>query len=136
MAMSGVSVADECVTALNDLRHKKSRYIIMHIVDQRSIAVKTIGQRNANFEEFIGAIDKSIPCYAAFDFEYNTPDGPRAKLILISWNPDSGAPRTKMLYSSSRDALAPLTQGFQGIQANDASGLDFEEIERKVKSNR
>ncbi|AAZ10549.1 cofilin/actin depolymerizing factor, putative [Trypanosoma equiperdum] len=136
MAMSGVSVADECVTALNDLRHKKSRYVIMHIVDQKSIAVKTIGERGANFDQFIEAIDKNVPCYAAFDFEYTTNDGPRDKLILISWNPDSGAPRTKMLYSSSRDALVPLTQGFQGIQANDASGLDFEEISRKVKSNR
>ncbi|KAG8341810.1 putative Cofilin tropomyosin type actin binding protein [Trypanosoma vivax] len=136
MAMSGVSVADECVNALNELRHKKSRYVIMHIVDQKSIAVKSVGPRSSNFEQFIAAIDMTAPCYAAFDFEYTTNDGPRDKLILISWNPDSGAPRTKMLYSSSRDALSALTQGFQPIQANDASELDFEEIVRKVKAHR
>ncbi|RNF20579.1 cofilin/actin depolymerizing factor [Trypanosoma conorhini] len=136
MAMSGVSVSDECVKALTDLRHKKSRYVILHIVDQKSIDVKTVGERDADFQKFVDAIDKSIPCYAACDFEYETNEGKRDKLILVSWNPDSGAPRTKMLYSSSRDALQAPTEGFQPIQANDVSGLDFEEIVRKVKSHR
>ncbi|KEG14915.1 cofilin/actin depolymerizing factor [Trypanosoma grayi] len=136
MAMSGVSVSDECVTALTDLRHKKSRYVILHIVDQKTIAVKEVGARNATFQQLVDAIDKSSPCYAAFDFEYETDEGNRDKLILISWNPDSGAPRTKMLYSSSRDALNAPTEGFQPIQANDLSELDYNDVVRKVKSHR
>ncbi|ORC90105.1 cofilin/actin depolymerizing factor [Trypanosoma theileri] len=136
MAMSGVSVSDECVTALTDLRHKKSRYVILHIVDQKSIAVQTVGARDATFDDFVSAIDKTTPCYAAYDFEYDTNEGKRDKLIIISWNPDSGAPRTKMLYSSSRDALNAPTEGFQPIQANDVSELDYEDIVRKVKAHR
>ncbi|KAH9598752.1 Actin-depolymerizing factor homology domain [Trypanosoma melophagium] len=136
MAMSGVSVADECVTALTDLRHKKNRFVILHIVDQKSIAIKTVGSREATFEDFLNAIDKTTPCYAAFDFEYDTNEGKRDKLILISWNPDTGAPRTKMLYSSSRDALNAQTEGFQAIQANELSELEYEDIVRKVKAHR
>ncbi|RNF09137.1 cofilin/actin depolymerizing factor [Trypanosoma rangeli] len=136
MAMSGVSVSDECVKALTELRRKKSRYVILHIVDQKTIDVKAVGERNADFQKFVDAIDKSAPCYAACDVEYETNEGKRDKLVLISWNPDSGAPRTKMLYSSSRDALQASTEGFQPIQANDVSELDFEDIVRKIKSHR
>lgn len=134
--MSGVSVSDESVNALTALRHKKSRYVILTIVDQKSIAVKEVGDRNATFQQFVDAIDKTTPCYAAYDFVYETADGKREKLVLVSWNPDSGAMRTKMLYSSSRDALCGPTEGFQPIQANDVSELDYEEIARKVKAHR
>ncbi|EAN88777.1 putative cofilin/actin depolymerizing factor [Trypanosoma cruzi] len=136
MAMSGVVVSDECIKALTDLRQKRCRYVMLHIIDQKNIAVKAVGERDATFQQFVDSIDKSSPCYAAYDFEYETNDGKRDKLILVSWNPDSGLPRTKMLYSSSRDALNAMTEGFQPIQANDVTELEFEDIVRKVKSHR
>jgi cofilin len=137
MAMSGVTVDDECVRIFDEFKKKKIyRYLFFTIENGSKIVVSDKGARDETFEAFAQKFQPSTPCYAAYDFEYQTPDGPREKLVLITWNPDSGKPRPKMLYSSSKDALVQLEGGLLPIQANDPEQLQYDFILSKVKANK
>ncbi|KAG5490506.1 hypothetical protein JKF63_00626 [Porcisia hertigi] len=137
MAMSGVTLKDEVRTAIDNLRLKKTRYVMMVIgEDGKQIEVMEIGKRNVTYADFKDRLSSSKPCYVAFDFEHEGADLGREKLILIQWIPDGSKPREKMLYSASRDALSSVSEGYLPIQANDVSALDVDEIVRKVKSHR
>ncbi|EPY36991.1 cofilin [Angomonas deanei] len=136
MAMSGVTLASNVVGALNDLRMKKSRYVILAIGDDgKQVEVKEVGARGSSFEDFQKKLDASNPCYGAVDFEYED-GGKRDKLVLVQWIPEGAKPRSKMLYSASRDALNSASEGYLAIQANDASDVTLEEIVRRIKSHR
>lgn len=137
MAMSGVTLADNVRGAFNDLRLKKSRYVVMNIGDDgKKIEVTEVGARDVSYADFTSKFTAETPCYAAFDFEYADAGANRDKLILIQWIPDTAKPRERMLYSTSRHALNAVSEGYLPIQANDASELDAEEIVRKVKQHR
>lgn len=137
MAMSGVTLADGVMAAMSDLRMKKSRYVLMAIGNEgKNIIVKEIGAREATYAECVGKFGADEPCYVGFDFQYKVDGVDRDKLILIQWIPDTAKPRNKMLYSSSRDALNSVSEGFLAVQANDPSELDAEEIIRRIKTHR
>ncbi|CAJ1030678.1 putative Cofilin/tropomyosin-type actin-binding protein [Leishmania utingensis] len=134
MAMSGVTLDEKVHTAINDLRMKKCRYVMMAIgTDGKQIEVTEIGDRSVTYNAFKDKFPADNPCYVAFDFEYADTGSNRDKLILIQWIPDTAKPREKMMYSASRDALSAVSEGYLPIQANDASELMAEEIIRKVK---
>lgn len=137
MAMSGVTLADDVRGAINDLRMKKSRYVVMNIgANGKQIEIAEIGERSVTYNAFKAKFAADKPCYAAFDFEYADAGANRDKLILIQWIPDTAKPREKMLYSASRDALSAVSEGYLPIQANDDSELDAADIVRKIKSHR
>lgn len=136
MAMSGVTLADNVVSAMNDVRMKRSRYAVLRIDETGKIAVVEEGTRDQTFTDFVGKYSTDEPCYAAFDYEYEDGGVTRDKVLLIQWIPDTAKARAKMVYSSSRDALNSVSEGFLPIQANDASELEKDEIIRKVKGSR
>ena len=137
MALSGVTVADSCIVSFSEFVKKKAtRYLIFTIENQTTIAVDKKGERTATFEEFVEHFQADTPAYGCFDFEYDTPDGPREKLILITWIPDTSKPRARMLYSSSKEALSSLEGSLLAIQANDRSQLSKEEVLTKIKQSR
>eukprot|EP00455_Lapot_gusevi_P014539 TRINITY_DN17272_c0_g1_i2.p1 TRINITY_DN17272_c0_g1~~TRINITY_DN17272_c0_g1_i2.p1 ORF type:complete len:140 (-),score=36.22 TRINITY_DN17272_c0_g1_i2:404-823(-) len=137
MAMSGVTVHDSCIATFEELKRKKAhRYIIFTIENTTTIVIQHKGERTATYDDFIGKFTNDSPAYGVFDFEYETPDGPREKLILISWIPDTSKPRARMLYSSSKVALDNLDSSLLSIQANDASQVAREEVLAKVKANK
>jgi cofilin len=37
------------------------------------------------YEEFIACLPKDACRYAVYDFQYDTPDGPRSKLLFYTW---------------------------------------------------
>lgn len=138
MAMSGVTLADNVVSAMNDVRMKRTRYAILKIgEDGKQIQVAEVGPRETTYEQFCAKISPTEPCYAAYDYEYVDANGTsKAKVLTIQWVPDVAKPRAKMLYSSSRDALTSVTEGFLSVQANDASELEPAELLRKIQSHR
>lgn len=137
MALSGVSVHDSCLTAFAELKQKKAhRYIVFTIENTTTITVVSKGARTEKYEDFVGKFEKDTPAYGIFDFEYETPDGPREKLVLISWIPDTSKPRARMLYSSSKVALDQMDSSLLAIQANDESQMSYDAVLAKVKANR
>jgi len=137
MALSGVTVADTTIVAFSEfVKNKKTRFLIFTIENQTTITVSQKGDRDATFEQFVEFFQADTPGYGAFDFEYDTPDGPREKLILVTWIPDTSKPRARMLYSSSKEALSSLEGSLLAIQANDRSQLNKEEVLQKIKQSR
>lgn len=137
MAMSGVTIDENVAKSLGELRLKKSRYVIMRIgANGRQITVVEVGPREATYEEFVQKIATEEPCYAGYDYEFTLNGMQHDKLLLVQWIPENAKPRSKMLYSSSSDALNGVKEGFLSVQANDVSELDPAEIIRKIKSHR
>jgi cofilin len=100
MAMSGVTVDDSVVVAFDDLKKRKTcRYLILHIENTTTIKIAHTGARSESYDDFSAKFTPETPAYGVFDFEYDTPDGPREKLILVAWIPDTSKPKFRMLYT-------------------------------------
>ena len=87
---------------------------MFYIKDEKSIAVETIGGRDASYDSFLTDLMKNgeSECrYGLYDMEYEhqcqgaTEVSKKQKLMLMSWCPDTAKIKKKMLYSSSFDAL-------------------------------
>lgn len=86
------------------------------------------GERSKTYEDFINDLPENEPRYGLVDLEFETTDGrPTSKLVLITWNPDNGKIKPKMLYSGSKEAIKTALNGV-GIHLNatDHAELDFE----------
>ena len=87
---------------------------MFYIKDEKSIAVETIGGRDASYDSFLTDLMKNgeSECrYGLYDMEYEhqcqgaTEVSKKQKLFLMAWCPDTAKIKKKMLYSSSFDAL-------------------------------
>ena len=87
---------------------------MFYIKDEKSIAVETIGGRDASYDSFLTDLMKAgeSECrYGLYDMEYEhqcqgaTEKSFKQKLFLMAWCPDTARIKKKMLYSSSFDAL-------------------------------
>merc|ERR1711872_374759 len=57
---SGVAVDDECKNVFEEIKkNKKHRYIVFYIKDEKSIAVETIGGRDASYDSFLTDLMKN-----------------------------------------------------------------------------
>ncbi|XP_055334609.1 cofilin/actin-depolymerizing factor homolog [Paramacrobiotus metropolitanus] len=142
---SGVTIADECKQQFESIkRDKKARYIVYMIKDEKQIVVEKVGERNANYQDFLKDLLAAGPddCrYGVFDYEYEhkvqgaATESHKQKLILLSWCPDTAKVKKKMLYSSSFDALKKALVGVaKYIQATDESEASKEAVEEKLRS--
>ncbi|XP_063630621.1 LOW QUALITY PROTEIN: cofilin/actin-depolymerizing factor homolog [Cydia splendana] len=140
---SGVTVSDACKTTYEEIKKdKKHRYVVFYIRDEKQIDVETIGERNAEYEQFLEHLQQggTGECrYGLFDFEYThqcqgtSEASKKQKLFLMSWCPDTAKVKKKMLYSSSFDALKKSLVGVQKyIQATDLSEASQEAVEEKL----
>lgn len=96
---SGVTVSDVCKTTYEEIKKdKKHRYVIFYIRDEKQIDVEVIGDRNAEYDQFLEDIQKggAGECrYGLFDFEYmhqcqgTSESSKKQKLFLMSWCPDT-----------------------------------------------
>lgn len=135
MSLSGVRVSDTAVTAFNNLKTKKTgRYVTFGIANDTEITVQNVGERSESYEDFVSKLDNATPLYAIFDFEWETPDGPRDKILFITWIPENCKVKAKMLYASSKAALgSALGGGFVEIAGSDASDIDRSSVMLKLK---
>jgi cofilin len=138
MALTGIKVADECVTAFNEMKQKKqSRFVIFKIVNNEAVKVAHVSERTATYDDFVAYLnqDKDDPFYAVFDFEMEAEGVTRGKLLLLSWIPDTAKVRSKMVYASTKESLkAKIDGGLMDIQANDFSSICYDAVAAKVKS--
>merc|ERR1712126_461068 len=142
---SGVAVDDECKNVFEEIKkNKKHRYIVFYIKDEKSIAVETIGGRDASYDSFLTDLMKNgeSECrYGLYDMEYEhqcqgaTEVSKKQKLFLMAWCPDTAKIKKKMLYSSSFDALKKSLVGVHKyVQATDSSEASEEQIMEKLRS--
>jgi len=142
---SGVAVSDECKSKFEDVKKgKKFRYVVYYIMDEKTIQVESLGERDAKYDDFLNDLQKAgdAECrYGLYDFEYEhqcqgtTESSKKQKLFLMSWCPDSAKIKKKMLYSSSFDALKKSLVGVHKyIQATDSSEASQESVEKQLRS--
>merc|ERR1719436_460652 len=140
---SGICPTDDCITAYSDIRNaRKNAYVLYKITaaDEgttgQEIVVEKLGDVTSTFDDFVKDLPHDQPRYAVVDFKYKPDDGrpETSKLLFVYWCPDSCNIRTKMVYSSSKDALKMRLKGLheKEVQANDYSGLDALEIQRSA----
>lgn len=138
-------VADQCKIVFEEIKKdKKNRYVIFNIRDEKQIDVEVIGDRNAEYDQFLEDLQRggTGECrYGLFDFEYmhqhqgTTESSKKQKLFLLLWCPDTAKIKMKMLYASSFDALKKSLVGVQKyIQASDLSEASKESVEEKLRA--
>ena len=90
--------------------------------------IETSGDRTKNYEDFCKDLPENDCRYGLIDLEFSTDDGrPTSKLVFITWNPDTGSIRDKMLYSGSKEAIKSALNGVGiHINATDRAELDLE----------
>ncbi|KAJ1914792.1 cofilin [Mycoemilia scoparia] len=94
----------------------------------KKIVVRHIS-KNIDYEEFIKMLPKDECCWAIYDFAYETPDGPRSKLVFVSWTPDTAKIKSKMMSASSKQALKSKFDGIHTeIQATDYDEISYETV--------
>ena len=108
----------------------KLRYFVYKISDDKKfIEIESSGARDKTYDDLVEELSPDACRYALVDLEFSTDDGrPTSKIVFITWNPDTAPVRSKMLYSSSKEALKRVLVGVDThINATDAAELDYEE---------
>lgn len=147
MSQSGASVAQECVTAYNELKlNKKYKFIIFKLSDDDKEIVIEESSNEKDWEVFreklINATSKSKsgsvgkgPRYAVYDFEYSlsSGEGVRNKITFLAWSPDDAPIKAKMVYASSKEALKRALTGIAiELQANDTDDIEYDTVLKTV----
>jgi len=127
---TGVVVSEDIGPLYNDFKiKKKQRFYTYLIEDKKLIKIDKIGQRDATYQDFCDALPENEPRYGLIELEFTTKDGrPTSKLVFVSWNPDSGSIRNKMIYSASKESIKSALSGVGiHINATDRAELDLED---------
>ncbi|CUM48725.1 unnamed protein product [Debaryomyces fabryi] len=122
-----VAVADESLTAFNDLKlGKKYKFIIFALNDQKTEIVVEETSTNTDYDAFLEKLPENECKYAIYDFEYEIGggEGKRSKIVFFTWSPDTAPIKSKMIYASSKDALRRALNGV----SSDVQGTDFSEV--------
>jgi len=135
---SGVAVNDNVVTKYNELKlGHLFRYIIFKLNDSNTeIVVDKTAPPTATWEDFVKDLPKEDCRYAAYDFDFEVEGGgKREKILFVLWSSDNAKTKSKMLYTSSKDAIKKkLNLMGSDIQATDAAEIDYNTVLDKVKS--
>jgi hypothetical protein len=140
---SRATVAQDCITAYNDLKlAKKFKFIIYKLSDDyKEIVVEHTSTEN-DWEDFrsklINAkaknragVEGKGPRYAVYDFQYDlaSGDGTRNKITFLAWSPDDAGVQPKMIYASSKEALKRSLTGIAvELQANDPDDIEYDSV--------
>jgi cofilin len=129
---TGVVVDDEVASSFNSFKLQaagfKLRYYVYKIENKKTIVIESSGERSKTYEDFCSCLPENECRYGLIDLEFESDDGrPTSKLVFITWNPDIGKIRDKMLYSGSKEAIKAALSGVGiHINATDQAELDFE----------
>ena len=106
-----VQVADESLTAFNDLKlGKKYKFVIYTLNDAKTEIVVDETSTDSDYDAFLEKLPENECKYAVYDFEYEIGGGE--------------GKRSKMVYASSKDSLRKALNGV----AADVQGTDFSEV--------
>ncbi|KAJ5129423.1 uncharacterized protein N7515_005462 [Penicillium bovifimosum] len=141
---SGISVADECIHAFNELRYGKSakpKFIIFKISDDNKRVIVDESSTEVGFEAFrqrlAAAVDKEgnpVPRYAIYDMEYDLgSEGRRTKTVFVHWGPCEAPIKLCMLYASSAMCFKSTLNSIQAsIHADSLEELTWEVVLKEV----
>ena len=137
--MSGITLTDEQIDVYNELKlHKKFKGIVYVLNENRDAfdITKTFDPSD-KLEDIAEFLPKDNCAFLVLDFEYKTDENPprdTAKIILISWVPDSAPIKRKVPHSSSTEELKCVLTGIHKlIQASSASDITYEYIKGELK---
>ena len=84
---SGVAIQDAVLKIYEDFKLKKChRFVIFKLTDDfTSIGVDVSAGPEGTYDEFLKHLPADGCRYAVYDFEFETPDGPRNKLLFYTW---------------------------------------------------
>ena len=122
MAMTGVSCNSECVSEFEALKTKQAHGGLEFKIEGQAIVLGQKYAKGTSWSDFIAAIPKDEARYFVFDFTFEDEGVNKSKILFITWNPDAGKVKTKMLYAGSKDALKKKIEG--GLIEVQANGLD------------
>jgi cofilin len=131
---TGITCDDDIIASFEQFKlqqgdYKGKSFIIYKINDKKTkIIVEKTGEVGEGYDEFVESLPENEPRYGAIDIKFETDDGREtSKLVMITWIPDTGKIRPKMLYAGSKAILKSCLDGIGiMINANDLSDLDFE----------
>ncbi|KAG0058356.1 cofilin [Linnemannia elongata] len=126
MATSGVKVLEKCIDTFQELKLGKTlKYIIYKVSDDLK-SIEVVKQSDdADYDNFLTELPTDDCRWAIYDFAFKTSDGgDRNKIVFYSWAPDNAKVKSKMLYSSSKEALRKALNGI----AVEIQGTDFDEV--------
>ncbi|KAF9925686.1 cofilin [Mortierella antarctica] len=122
---SGIAVDSACVDAFQSLKlGKKVKYIIYKLSDDNKSITVEKDAAEGTYDDFLAGLPSDDCRYAVYDFDYSSPDGDRNKIVFYAWSPDSAKIKSKMIYSSSKEALRKSLNGI----AVEIQGTDFDEV--------
>ncbi|XP_064600392.1 actophorin-like [Liolophura sinensis] len=137
---SGVKVADECISAYQEIKlGHKWRYVIYRLSDDlRTVIVQERAGKNKSYNDFVETLheaEQMKQCrYAVYDVEYMHNDMQRSKLAFFLWSPETATIKQKMVYTSTKDALKQKLVGLGvEIQSTDDTELALTYILEKCK---
>ncbi|KAL0223262.1 hypothetical protein P9112_002652 [Eukaryota sp. TZLM1-RC] len=131
MSMSGISIDPKCTTLYEELKlRKKHRFLIFRMdPTYKNVVEEFVADRDANYDDFVTKLPENDSRYAVFDFEFETSEGRRNKLLFFMWSPETSPVKSKMLYAATKDAVKRNFQGIaQEIQATDLSEIDYDTV--------
>ncbi|ORY44827.1 actin depolymerizing protein [Rhizoclosmatium globosum] len=138
---SGVTAANDVITMYEEMKLRRKFAYIVYKIDGASIVpadslttedAEKLGSE-ATYEKFVSQFPAGEGRYGVYDFEFETPDGVRNKLVFFLWAPDTAAIKSKMIYASSKQAIRQRLEGIHTeIQCTDASELAYESAFEKI----
>ncbi|CAI7659641.1 unnamed protein product [Penicillium discolor] len=145
---SGVSIADDCITAFRELRSQKSskkpRFIIYKITDDYNTVVVDESSSEQDYEVFrqklVSTVDNEgnpAPRYAVYDVEYDLGlEGKRSKIVFITWVPRETSTKVRMIYASTKEQLRRFLDTKASIHADDPDELEWKTVLREASDGK
>ena len=130
MLNSGIEVNDEVVATFNDVKlGRKFRYALFKISDDfKHVVLEKKADASATYEDFTGELPADACRYGVVDYEYKSADGrATSKILFVVWAPDSAPIKSKMLITSTKDAVKKKLVGI-GIEVQ---ATDFSELQQE-----
>ncbi|CED85064.1 actin depolymerizing factor [Phaffia rhodozyma] len=122
---SGASVNQECLSAYQELKAgKKIKYIVFGMSPDNTEIVVLSKSTEKSYDSFIEQLPENECRWAVYDFEFDSGEGIRNKLVFYMWTPDGAKIKPKMVYAASKDALRKSLVGIH----TEIQGTDFDEV--------
>ncbi|KAJ9454553.1 Actophorin [Diplonema papillatum] len=131
--MTGVSCSADCVKEFEALKTKQAYQGLEFVIDGDTIVIGQKFDKGCSWDDFVAKVSEDARYYV-WDFSFEDGGVKKSKILFISWNPDSGKVKTKMLYAGSKDALKKKIEGgLIEVQANGKDDLEEKDIEGRCK---
>ncbi|MEV8535852.1 actin depolymerization factor/cofilin-like domain-containing protein [Streptomyces sp. NPDC051211] len=117
------------MTKFDELKLKKQlKYVVYKLNDNKTEIVvenDSSDDQEATYDSFLERLPEKDCRWAVYDFDYHNAEGaPRNKIVLFAWSPEGSPIKSKMVYSSSKDALRRALSGV-GVEVQ---GTDFDDV--------